>query len=41
MFFSYSECVFGKINIWEEDDFEYMWGEMDYVLVYIYYDWFK
>lgn len=38
---SYSECVFGKTNIREEDDSEHTRGEMDYAPAYTYYDWSK
>lgn len=38
---SYSECVFGKTNIRDEDDSEHTRGEMDYAPAYTYYDWSK
>ncbi|XP_041373505.1 arrestin domain-containing protein 3-like [Gigantopelta aegis] len=36
---SYSECVFGKVNIKDEGDDEHTRGNLDYAPVYTYYDW--
>ncbi|XP_050403329.2 arrestin domain-containing protein 3-like [Patella vulgata] len=36
---SYAECVFGKVNIREENDNEHIRGNMDYAPVYTYYNW--
>ncbi|XP_062597207.1 arrestin domain-containing protein 17-like [Saccostrea cucullata] len=38
---SYSEWLFGKTNIREEEDSEHTTGEMDYTPAYTYYDWSK
>lgn len=36
---SYNECVFGKVNVKEEDDNEHTRGALDFAPVYTYYDW--
>ena len=36
---SYAECVFGKVNIKEENDNEYTKGDLSYAPVYNYYSW--
>ncbi|KAK7473588.1 hypothetical protein BaRGS_00035191 [Batillaria attramentaria] len=36
---SYSESVFGKVNVKDEDDSDHMHGNLDYAPVYPYYDW--
>ncbi|KAK7473577.1 hypothetical protein BaRGS_00035180 [Batillaria attramentaria] len=36
---SYSESVFGKVNVKDEDDSDHTRGNLDYAPVYPYYDW--
>ncbi|XP_076472508.1 arrestin domain-containing protein 3-like [Babylonia areolata] len=36
---SYNECVFGKVNIKDDEDNDHTRGNMDYAPVYPYYDW--
>ncbi|KAK6180269.1 hypothetical protein SNE40_012456 [Patella caerulea] len=36
---SYAECVFGKVNIRDENDDEHTRGNMDYAPAYTYYNW--
>ena len=36
---SYAECVLGKVNIKDEEDNEYMHGQLDYAPTYTYYNW--
>ena len=38
---SYSECVFGKTNIKDDEDTEYTQGQMNFAPAYTYYDWSK
>ncbi|KAL5005445.1 hypothetical protein ScPMuIL_018901 [Solemya velum] len=36
---SYSECVFGKVNIKDENDSDHTRGDLNYAPVYTYYNW--
>lgn len=36
---SYSECVFGKVNVKDEGDSQYTRGVLEFAPVYTYYDW--
>jgi hypothetical protein len=36
---SYSECVFGKVNVKDDDDNEHTRGNMEFAPAYTYYDW--
>ncbi|KAK6179157.1 hypothetical protein SNE40_011577 [Patella caerulea] len=36
---SYADCVFGKVNIKEEEDNEYTGGNLDFAPKYTYYNW--
>ena len=36
---SYAECVFGKVDIHDDEDNQYTRGDMAYAPVYTYYNW--